>query len=496
MFSLLIGPPTYPKAQRSLALLPIWVLSAALLLPILTLRPYLAVLATAAIWFVLLWLILEKRFAYLPIAFAIADAVSHFSKRLIFVLGEQPKFLYSAVVAVPHLLVASALLASAPTLLRRRLPRSGLFLFGFLSWSTLLTVLSSSGATWETRLAVIQQRLIPMVLYFLAIVLPPTALAPTAKVSAIISLLSVIYGVVQFFGGPTALDRVWAEHAYSYSLQAAKVHAYMHGSAEDFRAFSFYADPVTWGFFLVAVFVLVQIAGTLGSLSRSWIRTTAVLTAAGLFVGLTRTPWVAFGVTIGFFGLLAKVAAARRPSVVFGLSVLAFWIVVSGGQKILDNWQHWRGSFVSHGRVITRYGTIGTLSARVGAIRSMLQLLSEKRLLGKGFGSSIPLGREYDELADPAADSHNVAVELFLYTGMIGFWAFCAFYWTWLREMFGILRSTVDIPSERCCFWLIAFSAGFIISGYLNGMTFMSGWFFYLMGLGLRVGLLRRPWQA
>lgn len=445
-----------------------------------------------AIWLFLLLFLVSKQVTYFPILFAVADISAHLFKRLIFTAGEQPRILYSAVVGVPYVFVLAVFLATSRNTFRHHLPRSGLLLLGYLSWTALLTVASPSGVAAERRLAALQQHVIPALLYFLALSIPTATLGLTAKVLSITSFISVTYGLIQFFVGPTAIDRLWAEHAVNYSLQAAKVHAYLYGNAQEFRVFSFYADPLTWGFLLVATFVLVHVATGLGCLSRPWARAVSGFTAVGLFLGLTRTSWVALLITIGFYRLLLRFPAFRRAAFLLTVSAATFWIVVIGGRMVLDLWQDWKDRFAWQGRIMTRYGTVGTLSARVGADRALGDLLRSGRLLGRGLGYNRDVDGSQNDALDAASDSHNVAVELLLYTGIIGFTLFCAFYWSWLSEIFRATREVRNFGAARPFLWLAAFSIGSLTAGYLNGMTFMSGWFYYLIGLGVRLGLTRR----
>jgi hypothetical protein len=448
--------------------------------------PGLSAIALTALWCLLLFAFAVGKLSRLNSILAVADTSSHVVKRLVFLLGHQPPHVYFALTAMPSAFLLSGLVTLGPQILRARIPKSAGVLIAFLCWSLTITLWSPPGIDWQARAAAVHQHLFPVLLFLFGLAADQTALTGTAKVLIVVSGISVVYGLIQFVGGPTPVDTAWSEGAYSYSLQAAKVHAYLHGANQEFRPFSIYADPLTWGLLLVAVFVLSRALKESGDLRLAWVRSATIFTVLGLFLTLTRTPWVAFFVTLIAYRAFVVLPGIRRPWLVLVLAVVGFWVIVSGGQYALQASTEWKDARWYESRVASRYTTLGTLSARVGAGDILVNLIAARRLLGEGFGyNSYFAGRLNDFHGDAAADSHNFVVELLLYLGLPGLILYLSFYWQWLREMFSVVARGGHVAG-RSIIWIVAFSLGGVVSGYLNGMTFMSSWFFLLLGVGVR----------
>jgi hypothetical protein len=465
--------------------LPLASFAAVSLVCTLAIVPGAAPLGMIGLWSLLLFALGLNDIARLGTVFAIADTTSHVLKRLIFLLGDQPAQIYFSSIAVPTLLLVSGTAVIGRKLLRLKIPKSGMLLAALLCWSLLVTIWSPHGIDWHARAAAIHQQLAPMLMFFCGLLIGSRGLTSLAKTLLAVSGTSVVYGVIQFAGGPTLFDIRWAQGAHAYSIQANKVYAYVNGANPEFRPFSLYADPLTWGLLLVAAFVLSQVACET-SLTPAWYARTALLFATvGLFIGLTRTPWLVLIGTVGAFWALSRVPHLRRASVLLLIAGAGFWAVVTGGRYVLNRWFGWERALWANNPIATRYATVGTLSARVGAADTFIRLLYEKRYFGAGLGyNSYYAGRLGDFHGDEASDSHNFVVELLLYLGVPGLLLFCSFYWRWLKEIFEALDSSRDSRIRRCLLWLVSFSLGSILSGYLNGMTFMSHWFFLILGIG------------
>jgi O-antigen ligase len=89
-------------------------------------------------------------------------------------------------------------------------------------------------------------------------------------------------------------------------------------------------------------------------------------------------------------------------------------------------------------------------------------------------------------------------VELVFNTGLPGALLFLLFFLQWLREGFSTLRRIGDPRLHGALRWIIAFTMGSWLTGYLNGSCFMTYEFFLLMGVlagaaPLRPALQREP---
>lgn len=453
--------------------------------------PGLPALGIIALWCLLLCAFTVGNLLRLSPVFAAADTTSHLIKRLIFLFGHQPPHVYFTLTAVPAAFLIAGLTVAAPGLFRARLPKSAVVLVLFLCWSLMITLWSPPGIDWQARAAAIHQQLVPALMFFLGLISGPSALRHTAKVLIVVAGISVAYGVIQFLTGPTVVETVWAESAYGYSIQAAKVYAYLHGANQEFRPFSIYADPLTWGLLLVAMFTLSQASKEVALLDLRWARVAAIFAGIGLLITLTRTPWLALAITVLAFRAFVAIRSLRRPSLIVAVAVLGFWAIVNGGRYVLEGWSRGRTAWGYQSRVVARYATVGTLSARVGAGDTFVNLLGAKRFLGEGLGyNSYHAGRIGDFYGDAAADSHNFVVEMLLYLGLPGLCLFVWFYWQWLSEIFKTVATGRSRTTVRFLLWIVGFSLGSILAGYLNGMTLMSSWFFFLLGAGARVAWL------
>lgn len=415
------------------------------------------------------------------IAFLVSESMVHLFKRFIFLFGEQSQTIYYGILLIPTILFLLTIILATQRLSWSRIPKSGKILSLYLALALLTTIISPSGGSLFIRLAAIQQRLFPFLMFYIGITVTTEEFPKIGRIMLVLAILSVVYGLAQFAMGPIIFDRIWAIHTHSYSAQANKVFNYIKGIRSEFRVFSYYADPMTWGLFLVSSFVSGIIAKQKIAISIIpwWIITSIILT--GLFIAQTRTPFIGLLGTL-FVYILIRFRVFRVPWFIFGLSISFFAITIWFGNYIFDRFF---GSFHFENPILSRYSTIGTLSSRIWAFDIFKEIIPKNWIIGNGYSFSNYYMKYLSDFKGPIqiAQSHNFFVELVLYTGLPGLMLFLCFYYQWLKESFTIL----NFINGTCLFsvirWVISFSFGFTLTGYLNGTTFMDYHFFLLLGI-------------
>ncbi len=429
----------------------------------------------------------------LAAAFLICQSLVHLLKRLIFVLGPQPHAVYLGIQLLPSVVVLLLSAVAMKQLRGRKLPWSARLLAAFLALSVALTLRGLADLPWLIVLSAIHQYLLPFLLYFAGLTLTPSRLARVGRTMAILACLSVVYGLVQLAGGPTALDRAWANETYSFSIHGGKVFAYLEGAALEFRSYSYYADPLTWGFALLAGLAGAAAARRLGRMSRAMFAVAGLVMLAGLFFTLTRTVWVGLAVALAVFGLLAR-PGLRRPWLVFALVMGSFAGVVTAGGFVYREFFLERRIQAFRSPILTRYLTVGTIEARTSAWNALKEAAEASPVWGQGYGVMLWVNRNRDVSQEHRQlVSHNFLVELVFNTGIPGALLFLGFFWQWLREAFRALGLSANPGHRRVIRWLIAFAAGCMVTGYLNGPSFMTGEWFLLLGAMAGLG---RHWSA
>lgn len=419
----------------------------------------------------------------LVVVFLICQSLVHLLKRVIFVFGPQPQAVYFGVQLLPTAVLFALCAVVLQRLRGRKLPLSARLLAAFLALAVVTTLASLTSEPWMDVLSAIHQQLLPFLMFYAGLLLTPDKFARVGRTLGILAGLSVIYGGIQLAGGPTALDRAWANQTYSYSIQGGKVFRYVEGLSSDFRSYSYYADPLTWGLFLLSGLAGAAVARELGRMSRVLYAGIVVLVLAGLFLSMTRTVWVGLLVMLGAFALL-RYRTFRRPWLVFCLVMGSFSAVVLAGDFLYQELFVARRLPVFQSAILSRYLTVGTIEARIGAWTALKDVISTSPVGGQGYGM-----RQYANLSQesPQTDrrffSHNFLVDLVINVGVPGALLFLWFYWQWLREGLGTLRRASNRGQRRLARWILAFSVGQMITGYLNGTTFMNSEFFLIMGV-------------
>ncbi|MCL6544864.1 MAG: O-antigen ligase family protein [Bryobacteraceae bacterium] len=416
-------------------------------------------------------------------AYLVSSCLIHLLKRVIFLFGPQTQEVYIALQLGPGLLLIAVVLAALPRLRRRKPSPSSVWMAAFLAVALLSTGLSLRRTEALYVGTAVYQQLLPFALYWVGQVLTQAETIRALKTTVLLAGASALYGMVQFISGPTFVDRAWAAGTYQYSIHGGKVLDYIEGRNPEFRAFSFYADPLTWGLFLLAGMAAAAVARDLGVISRAAWRTSLWLCLAGLFCAMTRTSWLGFAVMITAV-LLMRFRSLRRPWLVFSLAVSLFGITVVGGSYLYREVFLARRLPVTDNPVAQRYLTVGTIEARMSAWEELQAALREGSVIGSGNAALVEAMSARGSAATGSKGLvHNVLVQITIQNGWLGALLFLGFVAQWLREAFRKLPRATSPTERRAIQWLIAFGVGSLATGYLNGGNFLTHLYFLLTAL-------------
>src|SRR2546425_1891730 len=407
----------------------------------------------------------------------------HLLKRAVFLIGDQSQEAYYSVLLLPTVILIPALV--------RALPRVGpswrlvttRLMIAFVGWSAFVSLVSTSDLPLAARLAAIHQRVLPMAAFIVGLATPPGSREFRRVVSALVwsAVVSVAYGAWMFLAGPTALERAWAAGTASYSIQGEKTMSMVAGESglDEWRGFSYYADPLTWGLYLVAAMAGLLILRSLGQGPRNKVsHSILVALVIGLILCLTRTPWLGLLVMLAAYVLL-RWRPAQNVWCLAAMIPAGFLLVVQVGSYCYSSIGPLMPSVVALSPIARRYLTVGTIEARIGAWDAFRDLLSQHPFLGEGFAYNEHFAQALAgrSIGDPA--SHNFLVETIVCAGIPGLALLIWFLLALLRDGSNRLRQTHGSASMR---WLVAFTLGYVMTGYLNGGAFLNHYFFFLTG--------------
>lgn len=417
----------------------------------------------------------------LTIAFIVVHSIVHFFKRMLFLFGPQPRSIYYGIQFIPTILLGITLLVALLHLYQRKIPLSGKLLLAFLGFALVNTIISPYNMPLMSRASALHQQIVPFLMFFLGLALPFRAIIPVGRTLALLIVISVLYGLLLFHGGPTIIEQTWATETSSYSIQSFKVWAFMHGGMgieSVFRIFSIYSDPFRWGFFLLACIIANRIALQIKAVSATQWYFLLAFTLFGMFMTMSRSPWLVLILTLLLFFVL-KWSCFRRASVMILLLGVSFALMIIVVRYAL---QHLVKHFFSNPFLI-RYSTVGTMIARVNSWQYFKEVILSHLFMGGGVG----YGSAYMELftGDERMDSmwaHNAMVDLVYYVGLPGFLLFISFIYQWLKECFQTISRTSEEPIRRVFRVIVAFSVSSVIVSLISGLQVYTFFLFLLMG--------------
>lgn len=440
-------------------------------------------------------LLIISRLQYegLLVAFLVSDNLIHLLKRIIFLFGEQKQITYYGIQLIPTLfLLIIFIYYFSKNFADLKFLRSSRILLTFIILGFITTLVSNYEIPWLVKAMGIQQQWIPSLLFFVGINVNRERIPHIAKLIFSLSIISTLYGIVQVFVGPTFIDKAWAMYSYQFSIQGLKVYAYLtdwavFGTVPEFRGYSYFPDALTWGLFILAGYICGAIVYNSGLMRKQCWSYSIILIITGIVITFTRTVWVALLATIMLFvGLNRKIF--QHASLIVFLATIGLAVVFVGGGYIYTVFFGQIPNFSNF--LLQRATNIGTISARIGAIDNILDLLKTNWLYGNGYGYSDYFAERFmSRSLGQVVQSHNFIVDLLLYIGLPGLLLFLAFYISWLKENLSSLSKMQFNTDRNIKKWIIAFSFGMVITGYLNGATFMNSYFFLILGMASSIDI-------
>jgi len=405
----------------------------------------------------------------------------HLLKRAIFLFGDQDQYAYYAVLILPTIVLTMTVILGLRRARGWSLP-SGRAMFLFAGWSLVLTLVAPAIPV-EARLAAIHERLLPMAGFIVGLAIPIDSRLFGSFCKTIIwsAVVTVPYGLFQFFFGYTALERNWAVATGDYSVGASHISdsLYVAPVIGDARTFSYFADSLTWGFLLSVAIVLVVCLD-----SRILSRGAKIFALSILLLGAVaagaRTPLIGVIASVLAFHLLRWKAWRRPIAMLVGLA-LAFGLVVWAGSILYTRVFPALASTTEQSSLTRRYLTVGTVEARIGAWDGLQDALAAHPVVGVGLAHSDYISQPEFSSELGNFDSHNVAVDIVVTLGGVGLLVFVIFIFLLLRD--GIRAYEASKHNRRTRLWLLAFVFGMLTTGFLNGPTFMTVYFFTLSGI-------------
>ena len=309
------------------------------------------------------------------LALFIAFQISYIMKRAIFLIGQPSQMVYYAMIGLPiPFLIAALTFTRAAQDGKTRI--TSLSLWFLIMLGSLWTLISGTGAETLGTIFLIGA---PMCGYFLGMTLKGR-LSRTLVIAYLAAILiSVTYATVQFFVGMTPLDRAWAVGSASYSMQGTK--ALVGTIGDQLRPFSYFPDTMTWSTFIVAAGVIIWIGRMQRLIRQSTFAVGMAFCVAGLFVALSRSPWLIVAVTMTCY-ILLRIKLFRSAAVLFAAAAATFFIATSGSQFALDN------LYVSYNRfsdpLENRFVEIGTLHDRAISYDLLAKAYARYPFIGAG----------------------------------------------------------------------------------------------------------------
>ncbi len=435
-------------------------------------------------------------FENLVVAFIWSTSLVHLGKRAIFVTGPQPRYAYYAVVFLPTLLLAITV-ARCPGRRRGSVLPGAAVLLGLLAIVATVATLAGPGVPVFARLASLNDRVVPMagLLMGLAMPLGSRGFGRATRAIVLSAVATVPYGVVQLVTGPGPIERAWAANTADYSIEAQKIVGYINRApGSDWRPFSYHADSLTWGLFL-----LVALGVTLAN-SRAPEGTKVRLPAAampmllvGLFATFSRTPWLGALGMVGAFSLL-RWHSTRRPALLLAALLATFAIGISlGGYLYTKVFPQVNSKVSTSNQAEARYLNLGTFQARLGAWSDLTKDLASYPAIGAGYGRLELASQRFGKVVGGDPGGHNLLVETVVALGAPGLVLLLAFF----GALFSAgLRSPPQL--EGTSRWLVALIFGLFVTGYANVGVFLDANFFLVCGAvsAISVGTWRAPGRS
>jgi hypothetical protein len=406
------------------------------------------------------------------LALFVVFQISYVMKRAIFLFFDASQTVYYAVIALPiPFLIAALLLTKSRQSARARATTISLWFLILLG--SLWTLISGTGA--ET-LGTIFLAAAPLCGFFLGMTLKGRLSRPLVIAYLAVIVISVSYGVVQFFVGMTPLETAWANGTAAYSMQGTK--ALLGNIGENLRPFSYFPDTMTWSAFLTGAGAIVWIGYLQGLIGKRALIWAEMLCLIGLFVCLSRSPFLVVVVAMAGY-ILLRLNLLRSAPVLCVVAIATCFAATTGSQYIVDNYSTTYNRFED--ATENRYAAVGTLSARAVTYDLLSKAVARYPLIGEGFAAKMRGSKAISEVEWLA--SHSMAVDVIVWWGTAGALVYLVFLFSWFKQSTGAMALASDRNTRQVVMVAVAYVLGAIAEGQFSGLPALPFEFYFIMGL-------------
>ena len=412
-------------------------------------------------------------------------SVADFLKRLVFMLPDQYTWSQYLVWVLPHVYYIFFVLL--PWLYSdlgrvRHAVRASWPVAVFMALALLATWLAP-GFPVTGRLAATVLLIMPWTMVFVSGT-TPDALIPVCKVLAIAGVVNALYGLWQFALGSTIVELRWALETSEFSIGAQHLARVVEGSADlpVWRIIGLQADTLTFGLFLITGVAAAWMLRRSGYLSATTCLLFGATILAGVAASLGRSVWVSATVLVTLGLLAAKARWVLHPKFVLAIMIASF-VVADLLASLLATHYAWLASSVEDPRLrlVLRLGTLGD---RIGALKSVAELLSSGWIFGVGYAASEWIGAKFGTSLPPNFGRHNALIELLWYTGPLGVTLFLV---TLYRAHAAAYREPAGVQQIMAAYLMAMFT-----SGLASGGGFLNYYYFFFLGSLLKASKSHR----
>ncbi|MCL5263725.1 MAG: hypothetical protein M1343_00745 [Chloroflexi bacterium] len=424
----------------------------------------------------------QKNVASRFVVFFSLLAVGDFVKRATFLLPNQSAWSQYSVMLLTSVYYFLFILLPWAISRRRHLTSIERLAFAFIALAL--------GNTWISPQFTLESKLAATVLLIMPwSVLPVVASYPevaprVARALVVWGGISAVYGIWQFFFGPTQIELNWAQSAKDISIGAWQLETFVQGDTDAlavWRIIGLQPDGFTFGILQLTALSSAWMLRAQGKMRQMSFTLISLLLATGILMSLVRGVWVALLALLLYVWFAQRFSSLLRPRVLLLLFAGSF-LAAGIASSFLYGFAWLAGTTTDP--LVSRALTFGTLEARNGVFDAFVSALQARWLIGLGYAASPWLTGKFGGGADLPANfgSHNAVVELLLYVGVPGLLLFTML----LYRVFAQAAETYASaqPAFRAALIVVAaYLFAMFVTGLSNGGVFLSYYFFLFAGI-------------
>jgi hypothetical protein len=406
----------------------------------------------------------------------LAEAGTHLTKRMLFLSPAPPLDIYYQIQAIPLIVLGLAAISARKEFSLAKIGLEGWTIAGFMALGTGLTILRTGSSGVVGVLISVATTVLPMAAYYIGTVMTIERLRRLAPTIVALGVIASVYGMWQFAFGPTYVDQKWARYLGGNSIQGWKVLAFIEGMTKEFRPFSFFAEPLVYGLFLVFG---MACAMTFQSAGKAFVRAVAlVILVGGLVTTLSRSPILA-ALVMALVAWLLRFRAWRRGWVFVMLGSIGVFVTVFVINYLVENIARTGLMPQFSTQFLDRMLNIGTLTQRGYALDEMSRAIANYGVFGGGWLEMGAMTRPV-EGGQVMFESHNGLVAILIAVGVPGALLLGAAIWLWLNRVMRCLQSTSDEGVATAVRWYTGMTVGYVATACFSGHQFLASmdmWF-------------------